>query len=180
MKRILIPILGLALATGCAGIIRPEPAMATASLEAKSGSSVRGTVSFSETMMDGADAVQVTVNASNVPSGLHGFHVHEFGDCSAADASSAGGHFNPTNEAHGGPNSDPSHAGDFGNVAADESNRVSATYVLRGVNLGTGPNSIVGKAIILHEKPDDLVTQPTGNAGGRIACGIITLNRPMP
>ena len=178
MKKLLLPLLALTIAIGCASI-RPADRTATATLEAKSGSSVSGIVRFSETLEDGAPAVRVSVDARNVPPGVHGFHVHEFGDCSAADATSAGGHFNPRNDPHGAPNEAASHAGDFGNVLASENGRVDTTYLMRGVTLGAGSNSILGKAILIHADPDDLVTQPTGNAGARIACGVIRLDGAM-
>jgi Cu-Zn family superoxide dismutase len=174
MKSVLVSLAGILLAAGCASV-RPAPISATAPLQARSGSSVSGTVRFEEIMADGVPAVRVTVAASGVPAGVHGFHVHETGDCSAPDASSAGGHFNPAGSPHGAPNADPRHAGDFGNVEASADGRVDVTYVMRDVTLGSGSSSIAGKAIILHADPDDLRTQPTGNAGGRIACGVITL-----
>lgn len=177
MKKVLFPLLVLTIAAGCS--LRPADRSATATLEAKSGSSVSGTVRFTEVVVDGHPGVHVTVSARNIPQGLHGFHVHEFGDCSAPDASSAGGHFNPTGQAHGAPNESPSHAGDFGNVRADDDDRVSVTYLMHNVTLGDGPNSILGKAIVLHANRDDLVSQPTGDAGGRIACGIIRLDGTM-
>lgn len=178
MKKTLFPLLVLTIAIGCAGI-RQADRTATATLEAKSGSSVSGVVRFTETLADGATAVRVSVDARNVPPGVHGFHVHEFGDCSAPDATSAGGHFNPTNHPHGAPNEAASHAGDFGNVLANDNRRVDTTYLMRGVTLGEGTTSIVGKAIVIHANPDDLVTQPTGDAGGRIACGVIRLDGMM-
>ena len=176
MKKLLFPLLALAFAAGCS--IRPAPPTATATLEAKSGSNVTGAVRFTEMMADGVPAVQVSINAQNVPPGVHGFHVHETGDCSAADATSAGGHFNPESHKHGGPGEATRHAGDFGNVLAGDDGRVDATYLMRGVTIGAGPHSIAGKAIVLHAAPDDLVTDPTGNAGARIACGVITMGNP--
>ena len=178
MKKSLFPLLVLTIAAlGCS--IRAADRSATATLEAKSGSSVSGTVRFTEVVMDGHPGVRVTVSARNVPQGLHGFHVHEFGDCSAPDATSAGGHFNPTSQAHGAPNESPSHAGDFGNVRADANDRVSVTYLMHNVTLGDDANSILGKAIVLHANRDDLTSQPTGDAGGRIACGVIRLDGAM-
>ncbi len=174
MKKLLIPILGLLFAAACASV--PPPSLAaTAPLEAKSGSSVSGIVRFEEVMAEGVPAVRVTVDATGVPAGIHGFHVHENGDCSAPDATSAGGHFNPGSDPHGAPGASAHHAGDFGNVEASAGGRVSVTYIMPRVTLGSGTSSIVGRAVVLHANPDDLVTQPTGNAGGRIACGVIAL-----
>jgi Cu-Zn family superoxide dismutase len=177
MKRFLIPAAALVFAA-CASV-RPASIAATAPLQARSGSNVSGTVRFEEVMAEGVPAVRVTVDATGVPPGIHGFHVHEKGDCSASDATSAGGHFNPTNEAHGAPHASPRHAGDFGNVEASSDGRVSVSYIMRDVTLGSGSSSIAGKAVVLHAKPDDLKTQPTGDAGGRIACGVIVLD-PVP
>lgn len=177
MKRLLFPLLALSVAAGCTAI-RTAPPTATATLEAKSGSNVSGVVRFTEVMADGVPAVRVSIDARNVPPGVHGFHVHDNGDCSAADATSAGGHFNPESHKHGGPGESSSHAGDFGNVLAGDGGRVDATYLMRGVTLGAGNHSITGRAIVLHADPDDLVTDPTGNAGARIACGVITMNQP--
>ena len=178
MKKMLIPAATLLLVAACA-TVRPAPISATARLEAKSGSNVSGTVRFEDVMAEGVPAVRVTLDARGVPPGLHGFHVHEKGDCSAPDATSAGGHFNPGGAPHGGPGASTHHAGDFGNVEASADGRARVTYVMPGVTLGTGSSSITGKAIILHSDPDDLVTQPTGNAGGRIACGVIALDEGL-
>lgn len=104
--------------------------------------------------------------------GPHGFHIHEKGDCSAPDFSSAGGHFNPTGKPHADHSATERHVGDMGNIVADAKGKASLNIELMGVSLG-GPNGVVGKAVIVHEKADDLKTQPTGNAGGRVACGVI-------
>lgn len=174
MKTLLIT-LGALLFAACATVRTPS-ITATAPLQAKSGSTVSGTVRFEEVIADGVPAVRVTVDAASVPPGMHGFHVHEKGDCSAPDATSAGGHFNPSGDPHGAPGAPPHHAGDFGNVEANADGRVNVSYIMRGVTLGSGTSSIAGKAIVLHAAPDDLKTQPTGNAGGRIACGVIALD----
>ncbi|HEX7769206.1 MAG TPA: superoxide dismutase family protein [Dokdonella sp.] len=106
------------------------------------------------------------------PAGVHGFHVHETGDCSALDASSAGAHYNPAGAAHGDPASVTHHAGDIPNVQADESGRARVDARVQGVSLG-GANDIIGRALIVHADPDDYTTQPSGNSGARIACGVI-------
>jgi superoxide dismutase, Cu-Zn family len=141
---------------------------AVADLKPASGSSVAGVVVL--TAKDGK--VEVHVKASGLAPGDHGFHVHEKGDCSAPDASSAGGHFNPASVEHGAPEATPHHAGDFGNLTADASGNVDKSMTVDFLMLG-GPNSAIGKAFIIHEKPDDMKTQPTGNAGARVACGVI-------
>lgn len=105
-----------------------------------------------------------------------GFHFHEKGDCSAPDATSAGAHFNPTNQEHGHPQSEPHHAGDMLNVKSDAQGVAEVSIDNPDVSLQTGqPNDIVGKALVLHAEPDDYKTQPSGNSGDRIACGVVAL-----
>ncbi len=140
---------------------------AVAKLEAKSGSQVTGTVVFTKT----GDEVQVVADIQNLKPGKHGFHIHEKGDCSAADASSAGGHFNPTHQHHGGPTTAEHHVGDLGNIEADASGRAHLDW--KGKMNLPGADSIVGKSVVVHEKEDDLKTDPAGNSGARIACGVI-------
>ena len=173
MNKLLISVFALLMTAGCA--TTAPNLMATADLDARSGSNVDGTVRFEEVTVDGVPAVRVTVNATGVPPGTRGFHVHENGDCSAADASSAGGHFDPTANRHGGRDTAERHAGDFGNVDASSSGRISTSFVVHGVTLGSGTSSIAGRAIVLHGGRDDLTSQPSGDSGARIACGIIRL-----
>jgi Cu-Zn family superoxide dismutase len=116
--------------------------------------------------------VKVDVELVGLKPGVHGFHIHEFGDCSAADGTSAGGHFNPTGEPHAGPQDSQRHAGDMGNIEATADGKAILSYLDTRVAL-EGPNGILGRGIIVHAQPDDLKTQPTGNAGGRLACGVI-------
>ena len=106
----------------------------------------------------------------------HGLHIHELGDCRAPDASSAGGHFNPQGSEHGGPEDAIRHAGDLGNVRSDANGLAQSEITVTGISLGTGGDSIVGRSVIVHAKPDDLTSQPSGNAGPRIACGLISKN----
>lgn len=146
---------------------------AIAVLHPSSGSQVTGTVTF--TIRD--DGVQVVADVTGLAPGKHGFHVHEFGDCSAVDASSAGSHFNPTHKAHGGPEMKERHIGDLGNLEADASGKAHLELKDKTMKL-SGPNSILGYAVILHEKEDDLKSQPVGNAGGRVACGVIGVAKP--
>ena len=140
---------------------------AVAKLESKSGSQVTGTVTFTKT----DDQVEVVADIQNLKPGNHGFHIHDKGDCSAPDAASAGGHFNPTHQHHGGPNTAEHHAGDLGNIVADASGKAHLDW--KGKLDLSGPNSIIGKSVVVHEKEDDLKTDPAGNAGARIACGVI-------
>lgn len=147
----------------------PEPATATATLQGRTGTETAGTVTFTQ---DG-DVVRVVAVVSGAAAGDHGFHVHENGDCSAADFTSAGGHFNPTAGIHGGPSAEERHAGDLGNITIGEDGTGRLELTTDMLTVAVGPESVVGRAIILHEKADDLVSQPTGDAGGRVACGIV-------
>lgn len=143
--------------------------MATLAATKKSKSKVKGTITFKEV----PDGVEVTAAVEGLKAGDHAWHVHEKGDCSAADASSAGDHFNPTNAAHGGPDAEARHAGDFGNLTAGKDGKAAKTFVMKGITLGDDANSILGKGFIIHAKKDDLKSQPAGNAGDRIACGVV-------
>ena len=153
----------------------PAPKHATAKMEGTAKfKSVKGTVEFKEV----PDGVEVTADIEGLKKGNHGFHIHEKGDCSAPDASSAGGHFNPGKHKHGAPDAAEHHEGDLGNLTAAKDGTAKTTFNITGVTLGDGDTSIIGKGFIIHEKADDMKTQPTGNAGGRVACGVITLDSP--
>jgi superoxide dismutase, Cu-Zn family len=132
------------------------------------GSAVRGTVTF-ESVEHG---IRVRADIYGLTPGRHGFHIHEYGDCSSDDGSSAGGHFNPGGMSHGAPDVEARHAGDMGNIEADKDGHATLDYVDHVMTF-TGDRSILGHAVIVHEKGDDLKTQPTGNAGARVACGVI-------
>lgn len=142
---------------------------ATATIEARSGSKVTGMATFAEIR----DRVHVTVEIAGATPGEHGVHIHEKGDCSAADASSAGPHFNPAGHSHGGPNAPMHHAGDFGNLTVGPDGKGKLTLVTHDISLKQGPRSVMGRAIVVHEMVDDLKSQPAGNAGARIGCGVI-------
>jgi Cu-Zn family superoxide dismutase len=138
-------------------------------LMAKSGSQLSGKATFTEV----ADGVKVTVQVAGAPPGQVATHVHETGDCSAPDAKSAGGHFNPASKQHGLPPSGERHLGDLGNIEVKPDGTGMTEIVVSGANLrGNDPNSYVGRSIIVHDKRDD-GGQPVGNAGGRIGCGVI-------
>ncbi len=134
---------------------------------------VRGNVEFVPT----GNTMEVRVKLSGLTPGPHGFHVHAFGDLSATkDGSSAGGHFNPDQHTHGGPNGEMDHhAGDLGNLEANSSGNVNVTLKSAKLSL-TGPNSIVGRSIVIHASADDFKTQPAGNSGARIGWGVIGLS----
>lgn len=139
-----------------------------ATLAPASGSQVRGVVSFMKT----ADGARATVDLENLKPGKHGLHIHEKGDCSDPKAASAGAHFNPEHKHHGGIDTAERHAGDFGNIEADANGKVHAELQLKGVKFD-GADSVIGKAVIVHDKEDDLKTDPSGNSGDRVACGVI-------
>lgn len=144
-----------------------EVTKAAAQLEPKSGTQVTGMVTFTKV----GDEIQVVADIQNLKSGKHGFHIHEKGDCSAADAASAGAHFNPTQKHHGGPMNLDHHTGDLGNIEADASGKAHLDW--KGKLSFTGKDSIIGRSVVVHEKEDDLKTDPSGNSGARIACGAI-------
>jgi Cu-Zn family superoxide dismutase len=132
------------------------------------GNHVTGTVTFTKV----ADGVKVVADIQGLTPGKHGFHIHEFGDCSAPDGTSAGGHFNPDKHNHGAPMDMNRHEGDMGNIEANTSGTGHLEYVDKTLEL-EGDHSIIGKSMIIHANEDDLKTQPTGNAGARLACGVI-------
>ena len=141
-------------------------------LTGASGSLVSGTLTLAP--MHGG--VRVTGAIGGLTPGSHGFHVHQTGDCSAADASSAGGHFNPTLQPHGRAEAMPHHAGDIDNIVAGWDGVAHVDVQLAGVSLGDGGrDDIAGRALVVHAAPDDYRTQPSGNSGARIACGVVML-----
>lgn len=154
----------------------PEAASASArahaTLAPASGSQVSGSLELVGT----DQGVRITGRIAGLePGSIHGFHIHENGDCSAPDASSAGGHFNPTHEPHGQAGEGPHHAGDLPNQQANAEGVATVDVLAPDVDLGTGSSTdILGKAVIVHAKPDDYTSQPSGDAGSRIACGVIT------
>jgi Cu-Zn family superoxide dismutase len=183
---LLTPMIALALSACAAAPIASSPTapsspamtpststarVATTHLAGASGSLVSGTL----TLMPMPDGVHVTGEIGGLaPGSSHGFHVHEKGDCSAADGSSAGGHFNPTGSAHGKAGTPVHHAGDIDNIVADASGIAHVDTHVAGVTLGGGAASdVVGRAVVVHAAPDDYQTQPSGNSGARIACGVI-------
>jgi superoxide dismutase, Cu-Zn family len=157
-------------ATTTTAAAAPAGAQGKATIEPRSGSNVSGWATFTERSTGG---VAVVVHIENAPPGTHGLHVHEKGDCSAADASSAGGHFNPGGNPHAGPTDMHRHAGDLGNITIEANGTGHLEIVTDLLTVRPGPNSVVGKAVVFHEKEDDLKTQPSGNAGARLGCGVV-------
>jgi Cu-Zn family superoxide dismutase len=145
------------------------PLKAVAVLHPTAGNKVSGIVTFTEE----ADGVRVQADIAGLPPGKHGFHVHEFGDCSAPDLASAGAHFNPTNKPHAGPDSAARHVGDMGNVDADASGAAKLNYVDHEISLTNDQRSVIGRSVVVHAKADDLKSQPAGDSGARVACGVI-------
>lgn len=132
------------------------------------GSSVNGIVKFASV----DDGIKITADVEGLTPGKHGFHIHEFGDCSGLDGKSAGGHFNPDNKKHGAPDGSDRHVGDLGNLVAGEDGTAHYEWTDTKISF-SGINSIIGRAIIIHSGEDDFVTQPTGNAGARLGYGVI-------
>ena len=145
---------------------------AVAVLAPTDGSAANGVVTFTQLEA----GVRVVADLIGLEPGVHGFHVHEFGDCSASDGTSAGGHFNPEGFEHGAPTDEYRHVGDLGNVTADDSGVVHYEYVDNRIGFA-GSNSIIGRGVIVHAGEDDLATQPTGAAGARVACGVVGIGR---
>ncbi|HSV15639.1 MAG TPA: superoxide dismutase family protein [Tepidisphaeraceae bacterium] len=145
--------------------IKPSQAATTR----PSNNNITGTVTFSES----GGKVTFVADIDGLSPGKHGFHIHKSSDLSAPDLSSAGGHFNPDKDTHGGPESPHHHMGDLGNLTADDKGHAHAEGTLPGATLGDGDHSILGKSVIVHAKEDDLQTDPAGNSGGRMAGGVI-------
>ena len=140
-----------------------------ATLAPSAGNNVAGTVVF----VQAGRKVFVVAEVTGLKPGPHGFHVHEKGDCSAPDFSSAGGHFNPGSQPHGDPTAGAHHAGDMPMLVADASGKATARAELRTMTIGSGEGDIVGKSVVVHADADDYRSQPAGNSGARIACGVI-------
>jgi Cu-Zn family superoxide dismutase len=169
--KIALAVVALATLTACQGMNMPWNApSASANLQPTKGSKVSGKATFRQI----GDKVRVSGQVDGLTPGReHGFHIHEAGDCSSGDGMSAKGHFNPEGKPHGHPASRERHAGDMPMLRADASGNASISADLDIITVAPGPNSIVGRGLIVHVQPDDYKTQPTGNAGARSACGVI-------
>jgi Cu-Zn family superoxide dismutase len=144
---------------------------AMAVLSGASGSEVSGTATFTQTA---EGKVKLVLSVNNLSTGKHAVHLHENGDCSAEDASSAGGHWNPEGEEHGKRGEDEFHAGDINNLTVGEDGLGSLVMVVDGWSIGDGQDTdILNKAVIIHAEADDFTSQPSGDAGSRVACGVI-------
>ncbi len=140
-------------------------------LETKSNSGVTGTAVFTQR----EDNVTLVAKMKGLKPGVHAIHIHEKSDCSSADATSAGGHWNPTFKKHGKWGETECHKGDIGNFIADANGNGTVTFKTNEWCIGCEDETknIIGKGLIVHDKPDDFITQPTGNAGARVACSAI-------
>jgi Cu-Zn family superoxide dismutase len=152
----------------------PQVTRAVAVLSPTEGNAVHGTVTFEK--VEGGVHVVAEVYGLQ-PGTKHGFHVHEYGDVSAPDGTSTGGHFNPSGMKHGGPMAQERHAGDMGNLVVGDDGVGRVDYIDSVMKLN-GPMSILGRGVIVHAGEDDLVSQPTGAAGARVASGVIGVAAP--
>jgi Cu-Zn family superoxide dismutase len=157
------------------GMQMAGPKKAICVMQSLSGSKVTGVVYFTQK----GDVVEITGKISGLTPGLHGFHVHEFGDLTSNDGLSTGGHFNPDKMPHAGPKAEKRHVGDLGNVTADADGNVVLNTTDKVIKLH-GPHSIIGRGLIVHAKADDEKTQPTGDAGGRVGGGVIGVANEAP
>ena len=173
MRPVLLSLASLALLAACQGMQSGAPAdapRASANLQPTKNGKATGTVNFVQV----GDKVRVSGNISGlVPGREHGFHIHEAGDCSSGDGMSAKGHFNPLGRPHGHPDTPERHAGDMPALKADLYGNAALETDLDIITVTPGPTSIVGRGLIVHADPDDYRTQPTGNAGARLACAVI-------
>jgi superoxide dismutase, Cu-Zn family len=148
---------------------------AVAVVHPTTGNAAHGVVHFTQT----AEGMHVTAEIEGLkPNAKHAFHIHEFGDCTSGDGKSAGAHYNPGGHDHAGPDAPMRHAGDLGNLETDANGVAHYDRTVTGLTVGAETNPILGRAVIVHAKEDDFTTQPTGNAGDRIACGVIGVAKP--
>lgn len=173
MKKIIIlSAIAVAIIVACKSGTETKANAVTINLESKSKSNVTGTATFFE--KDGKVVLEAKI--SGLQPGTHAIHIHEKADCSAADATSAGGHWNPTFKKHGKWGEAEHHKGDIGNFTTNQYGEATVSFSTDEWCIGCGDTNkdIVGKGLIVHADPDDFTTQPTGNAGARVACaGII-------
>lgn len=171
-KLLVVALIATALMFSLGNAGAQEITKAVAVMHPASGTQVAGRVTFTKS----GDSVLIVADITGLTPGKHAFHIHEFGDCSAADATSAGGHFNPMNKPHGAPDAAERHVGDMGNLEADAYGKAHLELKSNLMKL-SGEHSILGRGVIVHEKVDDW-SQPTGNAGARQACGVVGVAKP--
>jgi len=165
MRQFLLLASVIALLSACAA----KGPNAEALLQPTKGNTAAGTMTFAQEQ----NMVLIKGQFTGLTPGAHGFHIHEKGDCSAPDGTSTGGHFNPYGKRHGNPSTPDHHAGDLPMLVAGADGTARFTALMDGLSLEYGPGNILGRAVIIHAMPDDYTTQPTGNSGARVACGVI-------
>jgi superoxide dismutase, Cu-Zn family len=174
MKQAVSRRIGLLMGAAALAVMLIGPAIAAereavAVLHPTENNSVNGTVEFRPS----PQGVEIEARIQGLsPGRKHGFHIHEFGDCTDPEAESAGDHYNPTDQPHGGPADRRRHVGDLGNIEADENGHARYSAVDPALSLD-GPHSIIGRSVVVHAEADDLTSQPSGDAGTRLACGVI-------
>lgn len=176
LKKLSVSLLLVFFAVGCAQQQSQEMEQESATNFTKAvavvhpteGNDATGTVTFE----DIEEGIRVQGEFEGLGSGMHGFHIHQYGDCTADDGTSAGGHYNPTNNDHGAPDQDNRHVGDMGNLEANDDGTATVNYVDSKIELN-GSNSILGRGIVIHGGEDDFESQPSGAAGPRVGCGVI-------
>ena len=179
IKAALLLLIGISALTGCermqqqAGVLSmPSAKQAIATIGPVGENSATGMAIFTQN----GDQITLTIEIQNVSPGIHGVHIHENGDCSSPDGKAAGGHWNPTDVAHGKWGEGEFHLGDIGNITVGEDGTGSIELTTDLWEIGTGSDiDVVGKGIIVHADADDFTSQPSGNAGARIGCGVIVL-----
>ena len=158
-----LSLAAVAVLSACATKAPEKSAMSQ--LSARSGSTVSGTVSFRPVY----GGVLVEANLAGLTPGEHGFHIHDVGDCIAADASSAKGHYNPAGKGHGHHGGTNRHAGDMPNLSANSAGEARLSAEVKDLTIA----EIIGRSVVVHADPDDYASQPAGNSGKRVACGVI-------
>lgn len=182
MKRtIIVGLLAAGMLLGAVALAHTHTTMAGESAGAAiaviapaSGQHVHGVVRLTRV----SDGVRITAHLQGLqPNSQHGFHIHQYGDCSAPDYSSAGGHYNPGHHRHGASNSSAHHAGDLGNIRADAEGDINVSKTVDYITIAGDKAPVLGRSVIVHAKADDLESQPSGAAGSRIGCGVIGLTQ---
>lgn len=169
LKRSLLGAAAAAWLVGCASMGGGGPS-ASAQLSSTKGNTASGSISITQR----GDKVVIAAKLAGLrPNSEHGFHVHEKGDCSSGDGMSAGGHFNPRAKAHAHHSNTDRHAGDMPNIRSDASGNASYSFETDLLTVTDGPSTVTGKAVVVHRDPDDYKSQPAGNSGPRIACGVV-------
>ena len=170
MRPILAAVVATVLLAACQTMSSDAPPRATAQLQPTKGNKTFGEATFEQ--VGGKVHVVVFVQGLK-PNQEHGLHIHEVGDCSSGDGMSAKGHFNPLGKPHGSQGSAERHAGDLPSLKANKAGRAKVEVDVDIITVTAGPTSVIGRGLIVHADPDDYRTQPTGNAGARLACGVI-------